>query len=121
MDKSAIALFEGKKIRKIWDEKEEKWYFSVVDVVHALTNSSIPRRYWSDLKNLLKKEGSEVYEKIVQLKMVAEDGKERDTDTADTETIFRIIQSIPSPNAEPFKLWLCEKEALGKDREIYHR
>ncbi len=107
MDK-AISLFEGKKIRKIWDDKAEKWYFSVVDIVRALTDSTIPRRYWADLKNSLRQEGSEVYEKIVQFKMTAEDGKERDTDTGDTETIFRIIQSIPSPNAEPFKLWLAK-------------
>ena len=100
-----MASFEGKKIRKLWDDKAEKWWFSVVDVVQALTDSTIPRRYWSDLKIGLKQEGSEVYEKIVQLKMVAEDGKERDTDCADTETLFRIIQSTPSPNAEPFKLW----------------
>ncbi len=102
-----ITFFEDKEIRKVWDDKEEKWYFSVVDIVKALTNSSIPRRYWSDLKNNLKNEGSEVYEKIVQFKMIAEDGKERDTDTADVEGIFRLIQSIPSPNAEPFKLWLA--------------
>lgn len=102
-----IALFEGKKIRRHWDEKQEKWYFSVVDVVEILSGSSIPRRYWSDLKAKLKAEGSEVYEKIVQLKIVAEDGKKRETDMADTEVTFRIIQSISSPNAEPFKLWLA--------------
>ncbi len=108
MEKVAIALFEGKKIRKVWEDKDEKWFFSVVDVVGALTGSSIPRRYWSDLKISLKNEGSELYEKIVQLKMVAEDGKVRDTDSADVETMFRLIQSIPSPNAEPFKLWLAK-------------
>ena len=107
MEKSAVALFEGATIRKSWDVKTEKWYFSVVDVVAALTGSTIPRRYWSDLKISLKNEGSEVYEKIVQLKMIAEDGKNRDTDSADTEAIFRLIQSIPSPKAEPFKLWLA--------------
>lgn len=107
MDKSAIALFEGKKIRKVWDEKEEKWYFSVVDVVGILSGSDRPRKYWDDLKRKLKEEGSELSAKIGQLKMIAEDGKERETDVADTEAIFRLIQSIPSPNAEPFKLWLA--------------
>ncbi len=105
--KSKIALFEGRKIRRHWDEKQEKWYFSVVDIIEVLTGSTIPRRYWSDLKIKLSQEGSELYEKIVQLKMVAEDGKQRETDAANTESIFRIIQSIPSPKAEPFKLWLA--------------
>ncbi|MFH0987775.1 MAG: BRO family protein [Parcubacteria group bacterium] len=104
----AIAIFEGKQIRRHWDEERELWYFSVIDMVMALKESSIPRRYWSDLKNKLKIEGSEVYEKIVQLKILAEDGKNRETDMADTETMFRIIQSIPSPKAEPFKLWLAQ-------------
>ena len=108
MKENHLALFEGKQIRRSWNEQEEKWYFSVVDVVGALTGSSIPRRYWSDLKISLKNEGSEVYGKIVQLKMAAEDRKVRDTDVADTETMFRLIQSIPSPNAEPFKLWLAK-------------
>lgn len=103
----AIVIFDGKKIRRIWDDEKEQWYFSVVDVVEALTGSTIPRRYWSDLKAKLKNEGSEVYEKIVQLKIIAEDGKNRETDMSDTETMFRIIQSIPSPKAEPFKLWLA--------------
>ena len=85
------------------------WYFSVIDVVEILSGSTIPRRYWSDLKNKLKTEGSEVYEKIVQLKIVAEDGKMRLTDAADTEVMFRVIQSIPSPKAEPFKLWLARE------------
>ncbi|OGE62536.1 hypothetical protein A3J19_05210 [Candidatus Daviesbacteria bacterium RIFCSPLOWO2_02_FULL_41_8] len=102
-----LAIFEGKEIRRHWNEKEEKWYFSVVDIIQVLTGSSIPRRYWSDLKNKLVKEGSEVYEKIVQLKLKAEDGKLRITDAADTETLFRIIQSVPSPKAEPLKLWLA--------------
>jgi len=102
-----IAIFEGQKIRRVWDEKKEQWFFSVVDIIQALTGSTIPRRYWSDLKIKLKKEGSEVYEKIVQLKMIAEDGKSRETDMADTELMFRIIQSIPSSKAEPFKLWLA--------------
>lgn len=102
-----LAAFEGKKIRRVWDKEEEKWYFSVVDVVQALTESSIPRRYWSDLKTKLLQEGSQVYEKIVRLKMESPDGKMRDTDSADTENMFRIIQSIPSPKAEPFKQWLA--------------
>lgn len=102
-----IAIFEGRTIRRHWDEREEKWYFSVVDVVEILSGSTIPRRYWSDLKIKLQKEGSQVYEKIVQLKMQASDGKFYLTDAADTEIMFRIIQSIPSPNAEPFKLWLA--------------
>ena len=103
----AIVIFDGQKIRRIWDDEKEQWYFSVVDVVEVLTGSTIPRRYWSDLKIKLKNEGSEVYEKIVQLKVLAEDGKKRETDMSDTETMFRIIQSIPSPKAEPFKLWLA--------------
>jgi hypothetical protein len=102
-----IALFEGKRIRRHWDNEKELWYFSVVDVIAVLTGSTIPRRYWSDLKIKLQKEGSEVYEKIVQLKMQATDGKYYQTDAADTEVTLRIIQSIPSPNAEPFKLWLA--------------
>ncbi len=102
-----IALFEGKRIRRHWDNEKELWYFSVVDAVAVLTGSTIPRRYWSDLKIKLQKEGSEVYEKIVQLKMRASDGKYYQTDVADTEVMLRIIQSIPSPNAEPFKLWLA--------------
>jgi len=105
---SEIAVFEEKSIRRQWSEKEEKWYFSVVDIVEALTGSSIPRRYWSDLKIKLQKEGSEVYEKIVQLKLLATDGKKYLTDVADTEILFRLIQSIPSPKAEPIKLWLAK-------------
>ncbi len=102
-----IAIFEGKQIRRVWDEEKELWYFSVIDLVQILNGSTIPRRYWSDLKSKLKNEGSEVYERIVQLKIVAEDGKKRETDMANTETMFRLIQSIPSPKAEPFKLWLA--------------
>ncbi len=105
--KKAVAIFKGQKIRRQWDEERELWYFSVIDIIRVLTGSTIPRRYWSDLKNKLEKEGSEVYEKIVQLKIIAEDGKKRKTDVADTETMLRLIQSIPSPNAEPFKLWLA--------------
>ncbi|MDP3988144.1 MAG: BRO family protein [Candidatus Levybacteria bacterium] len=103
-----LAIFEGKKIRRQWDKEQEKWYFSVVDIIQVLTGSTIPRRYWSDLKNKLAQEGSEMYEKIVQLKLKAEDGKMRITDTADVETLFRLIQFVPSPKAEPIKLWLAK-------------
>jgi len=105
---SKIKLFESKKVRTHWDEENGTWYFSVIDVIEILTGSSIPKRYWSDLKKKLTKEGSEVYEKIVRLKMQAEDGKMRETDVADTETLLRLIQSIPSPKAEPFKQWLAK-------------
>lgn len=107
MTDQRITIFEGKRIRRHWNNEKELWYFSVIDVIGALTGSSIPRRYWSDLKIKLQKEGSEVYEEIVQLKMQASDGKYYQTDAADTEVMLRIIQSIPSPNAEPFKLWLA--------------
>jgi len=103
-----IILFEQKQIRRLWDENSEKWYFSVVDVIAALTGSTIPKRYWSDLKIKLDNEGSEVYEKIVQLKFLSKDGKYYLSDAADAETLFRLIQSIPSPQAEPFKLWLAK-------------
>ncbi|KKQ37419.1 MAG: hypothetical protein US54_C0035G0001, partial [Candidatus Roizmanbacteria bacterium GW2011_GWA2_37_7] len=101
-----IAIFKGKEIRKTIYQNE--WWFSVVDVVEALTGTDRPRKYWSDLKTKLIKEGySEVSEKIGQLKLTATDGKLRETDCANTETMFRIIQSIPSPKAEPFKRWLA--------------
>lgn len=119
---AGLAIFEGKQIRRHWDDKNELWYFSVVDVVGVLAGSSIPRRYWSDLKTKLNEEGSEVYERIVQLKMRAMDGKFYLTDVADTQTMFRIIQSIPSSNAEPFKLWLArvgyERVEESTDPEI---
>jgi hypothetical protein len=105
---NAIRLFESKKVRVLWDDSAEKWYFSVIDIIKILSESKNPRRYWSDLKIKLSKEGSQLYDKIVQLKMVAFDGKMRDTDAADTEHILRLIQSIPSPNAEPFKMWLSK-------------
>lgn len=95
------------KIRSHWDAGREQWLFSVIDMVEVLTDSSIPKRYWSDLKQKLQKEGSETYGNIVRLKMEASDGKLRETDVADTETLLRIIQSIPSPKAEPFKQWLA--------------
>jgi hypothetical protein len=106
-NKKQVGLFQGKEIRKIWDDEHEKWYFSVVDVVAALEASSDPRKYWNKLVQRLREEGSEVVTKCHQLKFLAKDGKYYLTDAADTETIFRIIQSIPSPKAEPFKLWLA--------------
>lgn len=112
-DKNKIQLFENKKIRTVWDEMEEIWYFSIVDVIDILTESKEPRRYWSDLKIKLKNEGNKTYDKIVQLKMKAADGKMRMTDVADTEQLLRIIQSIPSPKAEPFKMWLAR---VGSER-----
>jgi DNA-damage-inducible protein D len=105
---SPVQLFEQKKVRSHYDAEKEIWYFSVIDVIQILTGSTIPKRYWTDLKKKLKAEGSEAYDKIVQLKMLAEDGKNRLTDTADTETLLRLIQSIPSPKAEPFKQWLAK-------------
>ncbi len=107
MKEKSIVLFNKKKIRRHWDKDRELWYFSVIDVVEVLTDSSVPKRYWSDLKIKLAEEGSEVYDKIVRLKMKASDGKMRLTDVGDTETILRLIQSIPSPKAEPFKQWLA--------------
>jgi hypothetical protein len=105
---SKIKLFESKKVRTHWSEKEKKWYFAIIDVVEILTESERPRKYWNDLKKKLNQEGYiEVSEKIGQLKMRAKDGKMRDTDVADTETLLRIVQSIPSPKAEPFKRWLA--------------
>ena len=108
-----IKIFEEKKVRTLWDDAKEEWYVSIVDVIEVLTGSDRPRKYWSDLKTKLEKEGSEVSEKIGQLKMKAPDGKMRLTDVATTEQLFRLIQSIPSPNAEPFKLWLAR---LAKER-----
>ena len=103
-----IQLFEQKKVRTIWDEEQEKWYFSIVDVVAVLTDSPNPRKYWSVLKTRLKKEGSELTTNCSQLKMRAVDGKNYLTDVADTEQLFRLIQSIPSPKAEPFKQWMAQ-------------
>jgi hypothetical protein len=104
---TAIKLFEEKKVRTHWDAAAEQWYFSVIDVIEILTGSDRPRKYWNDLKKKLKTEGSELSEKIGQLKMAAADGKMYATDVADTESLLRIIQSIPSPKAEPFKQWLA--------------
>lgn len=131
--KTALQLFENKKIRTVWDAEQEKWYVSIVDTIEVLTESSNPRRYWSDLKIKIEKEGSQLYEEIVQLKLPSTDGKKYLTDVADIEQLFRLIQSIPSPKAEPFKLWLAQiaRERLeeiddpeiGIDRlmEYYHR
>lgn len=114
--KDAIKLFEEKKVRAAWDDEKEDWYFSVIDVVEILTESPNPRRYWSDLKSKLQKEGSQLYANIVQLKMLSSDGKYYKTDVATTDQLFRLIQSIPSPKAEPFKLWLAQvaKERLDE-------
>jgi len=103
-----IKFFEEKKVRTHWDAEQGKWFISIIDTIEVLTGTDRPRKYWNDLKTKLKKEGSELSEKIGQLKMQAEDGKMRITDVADTEQIFRLIQSIPSPKAEPFKLWLAK-------------
>ena len=103
-----FKIFEQKQVRSIWSEEEEKWFFSIIDIIEILTESERPRKYWSDLKIKLRKEGSELSEKIGQLKMLAPDGKLRETDVADTEQLLRLIQSIPSPKAEPFKQWLAK-------------
>ncbi len=106
--KQSIQLFNDRKIRTAWDDKEEKWYFSVVDVIGALTDSENPTTYWRVLKTRLKKEGNETVTNCSGLKMLAPDGKMRLTDVADQEQLFRIIQSIPSPKAEPFKIWMAQ-------------
>ncbi|RYE28355.1 MAG: hypothetical protein EOP42_17100 [Sphingobacteriaceae bacterium] len=104
----ALKLFEEKKVRTHWDEQTQAWYFSVIDVIEILTDSTVPKRYWSDLKKKLTKEGSQLYEKIVQLKFEAADGKKYATDCLTTHDLLRLIQSIPSPKAEPFKQWLAK-------------
>jgi hypothetical protein len=104
----SLQLFEDKKVRTLWDEEQEKWYFSIVDVIEILTGSPNARKYWSVLKMRLKKEGSQLTTNCSQLKMQSADGKFYKTDVADTEQLFRLIQSIPSSNAEPFKLWLAQ-------------
>ena len=106
-------LFRSKKVRTAWDEESEEWYFSIVDVVEVLTGTDRPRKYWNDLKKKLKLEGSELSDFIGQLKILAPDGKMRLTDVASTEQLFRLIQSIPSPKAEPFKLWIAQ---VAKER-----
>ena len=113
-EQDKIQRFENQPIRTAWDEEQEEWYFSIIDVIRVLTGSENPRRYWSDLKRKLKMEGAdELYENIVQLKMRAPDGKMRLTDVANTEQLLRIIQSIPSPRAEPMKRWLAQ---VGRER-----
>ena len=109
-----IDMFENGDLRRIWVEETEEWYFAIVDVIAILTDSSNPRRYWSDLKRKLRNEGAEqLYEKIVQLKLKASDGRMRETDVANVETLLRIIQSVPSPKAEPLKQWLAQ---VGNER-----
>ncbi len=110
---TALKLFNEKQIRTQWDDEEEKWYFSIVDVVGVLTESENPNNYWKVLKSRLKKEGSELVTNCNQLKMESSDGKFYKTDVADTEQLFRLIQTIPSPKAEPFKLWLAK---IGRER-----
>ena len=107
-DKNAVKIFEEKQVRTVWDGEQEKWYFSIIDVIAALTGNERPRKYWNDLKTKLIREGSQLSDKIGQLKMKSSDGKWYTTDVADTEQLFRLIQSIPSPKAEPFKLWLAQ-------------
>lgn len=110
---SNIKLFESKQVRSVWNEEQQKWYFSIIDVIAVLTNSPRSRKYWNALKTKLQQEGSELSQKLGQLKMLAEDGKMRMTDVADTEQLLRLIQSIPSPKAEPFKQWLAQ---VGAER-----
>jgi hypothetical protein len=105
---NSIALFNQKQVRRVWDEEKERWYFSVIDVIEVLTESPRPRKYWNALKTKLKIEGSQLSQKMGQLKMESPDGKMYLTDVVDTETLLRLIQSIPSPKAEPFKLWLAK-------------
>ena len=106
--KQAIKLFEEKKVRTVWDDEKEQWYFSIIDVCAVLTDSPNPRNYWKVLKHRLVKEGNETVTNCNQLKLRADDGKMRLTDVANTEQLFRLIQSIPSPKAEPFKQWMAQ-------------
>ena len=105
---SNIKLFEEKKIRSLWNSEKEKWYFSIIDVIEILTDSPRARKYWNALKKKLNEEGSQLSQNLGQLKMKAGDGKMYSTDVADTEELLRLIQSIPSPKAEPFKQWLAK-------------
>lgn len=114
--RQAIQLFEEKKVRTVWDDEHEKWYFSIVDVVEVLTESANPQTYWRVLKNRLKKEGNETVTNCNAFKLQAPDGKMRLTDVADTEQLFRLIQSIPSPKAEPFKQWMAQVAAQRLDQ-----
>ncbi len=111
-----IQLFEDKKVRTAWDDQEEKWYFSIVDVCAVLSESENPQTYWRVLKNRLKKEGNETVTNCNALKMLAPDGKMRLTDVADTEQLFRLIQSIPSKKAEPFKQWMAQVATAARDK-----
>ena len=132
-NQNTIKLFEDKKVRTVWDEEKGKWYLSIIDVVDLLTDSPNPRKYWSVLKTRLKKEGSQLATNCSQLKMQSVDGKFYKTDVADVEQVFRLIQSIPSPKAEPFKLWLAEiarerieemddpEQGIDRMLEYYHR
>ncbi len=113
--KNDIKIFEDKKVRTFWDSEHEKWYFSIIDVIEVLTDSPRPRKYWNALKTKLKAEGSELSHKLGQLKMQSTDGKFYLTDVADTEQLFRLVQSIPSPKAEPFKQWLAQVAAERLD------
>ena len=121
---SDIKLFEHKKIRSHWDAEQEKWYFSIVDIIEILTDSPRPRKYWNALKTKLNTEGSKLSQKMGQLKMQAADGKSYLTDVADTEQLLRLIQSVPSPKAEPFKQWLAKiddkriEESQGPEKSI---
>ena len=110
---TSIRLFQDKQVRAIWDDEKEKWYFSIVDIVGVLTDSLNPNNYWKVLKHRLIKEGSQLVTTCNQLKMQSSDGKFYKTDIADTEQLFRLIQSIPSPKAEPFKIWLAK---VGRER-----
>ena len=114
--KGAIKIFEEKKVRTVWDDEQEKWYFSIVDVVSILTDSVDGRKYWNKLKERLKKEGNESVTNCHRLKLVAKDGKKYFTDVADAEQLFRLIQSIPSPKAEPFKLWMAQTASERLDQ-----
>jgi len=136
MNNKQIAIFEGRKIRRLWDEKQEKWHFSVIDIISVLTEQADFKKaksYWTTLKSRLKQEGSEVVTNCDHLKMLAQDGKMRLTDVADVETILRLIQSVPSPKAEPVKLWLAKvgyerieeinnpEKALNRGRDYWQR
>ena len=112
-ENGSVRLFENKRIRTAWNEEEEEWYFSVVDVVAVLTDSADPTTYWRVMKKRLKDEGNQTVTNCNALKMIASDGKRRFTDVANTEQLLRIIQSIPSPKAEPFKIWLA---SVGRER-----
>lgn len=115
--RQAIQLFQEKRIRTLWDEEQEKWYFSIVDVVEVLTDSKDPTAYWRKLKQRLKADGNETVTNCHGLKMRAADGRMRLTDVADTEQLFRLIQSIPSPKAEPFKQWMASVAAHSAGEE----